>query len=164
MARPKNKDKYLIGRSFYIKGMTVPSIALELKVSERTIYDWRKTAKNEGDDWDFYRALTSSGNIEGLALDIYADFGILLKRMRELQDSENISVSDLKEIYTAYDTMLRATRKVSPFVDKRLLSLDLLDLLEQFVQKSFPEFKDAIKEIKEPFGLYLLEIGFFNKS
>jgi len=163
MARKTNNEKLLQARLFYIKGMSVPLIAKELSITTQTFYGWRRKSKKEGDDWDHYRALTKGGNIEGLALDIYADFGILLKRMRELTDANIISINDLKEIYTAYDIMLRATRKVSPFLDKRSLCLDILELLEQFSQSKYPEFHNAISEIQEPFGSYLLETGFFNK-
>ena len=162
MARPPEERMKL--RTAYIGGLPLEAAADKAGVPYATARNWFRAAREEGDDWDKFRAaslIVAGGGIEQAMGRIIAAG---LMRCEALLDSldggvnpdDKVSPTDaIKAMATLGDTVakLRAAGKsMMPEADKLAVAMDVLKRLDAFIRENYPQHAGSFGELLSPFG------------
>lgn len=160
MAHPQEiRDKL---RQLYVSGQqTLETAAMMCQIPFATARNWKKSAKDKGDDWDKLRAAytLAGGGIEDLSRAMLAGFLTQYNStMTQLQDTsvEDLTPSErakmLASLADAFTKTVAANARVMPETSKLATALELIEMLMAFAQKEYPKHLAAFVEVLEPFG------------
>lgn len=157
MARPPEERMKL--RTAYIGGLPLEAAADKAGVPYATARNWFRAAREEGDDWDKFRAaslIVAGGGIEQAMGRIIAAGLMRCEALLEgLQDPEISPVDAAKAMATLSDTVakLRAGGKsLMPEADKLGIAMDVLKRLAAYIQENHPQQAGAFAELLPAFG------------
>lgn len=156
MAHPPEKRMEL--RGAYIGGLPLEAAADKAGVPYATARNWYRAARDEGDDWDKFRAaslIVAGGGIEQAMGRIIAA-GLmrceaLLERTAELEDPSEA----VKAMATLGDTVAKlkaAGKSMMPEADKLGIAMDVIRRLSVFIQENHPQQAGAFAELLPVFG------------
>ena len=162
MAHPPEKRMEL--RTAYIGGLPLEAAADKVGVPYATARNWFRAARDEGDDWDKFRAaslIVAGGGIEQAMGRIIAA-GLmrceaLLEQLEQSGSAESpiTPIDAIKGMATLGDTVakLRAAGKsMMPEADKLAVAMDVLKRLDGFIRENYPQHAGAFGELLSPFG------------
>lgn len=161
MARPPEQRMKL--RSAYIGGLPLEAAADEAGVPYATARNWFRAAREEGDDWDKFRAaslIVAGGGIEQAMGRIIAAGLMRCEALLEQLDSpdpeKQISPTDaIKAMATLGDTVAKlksAGKSMMPEADKLAVAMDVLKRLDSFIRENYPQHAGNFGELLSPFG------------
>lgn len=156
MAHPPEKRMKL--RTEYIGGLPLEAAADKVDVAYGTARNWFRAAREEGDDWDKFRAaslIVAGGGIEQAMGRIIAA-GLmrceaLLERTADLEDPSEA----VKAMATLGDTVAKlkaAGKSMMPEADKLGIAMDVIKRLSVFIQENHPQQAGAFAELLPVFG------------
>ncbi|MCX2697062.1 DUF1804 family protein [Ochrobactrum chromiisoli] len=155
-----DQDTRRKARSDYVyRRMAIATIAMTLNVSQATIGRWKKSAKDNGDDWDMAR---SAATIAGEGLDIVVssvteDFVIMAQALLdEVKNNKELTLDQkIKHMVALGDAMVKVTAsagKLAPKISELGVAQSVVQHLVSFVQEQFPQHISVVQEILVPFG------------
>lgn len=147
-------------RAAYIyDALNLEGVARKCNVPLSTIMRWKKSALENGDDWDRARAAArlSSEGAEAVTAAVMEDFVLLFQStLEDVKKSKDIKPLDKAEVLSrisdAYSKTMNAVTKGNPKLDKLSFAADLLRDLVQFIQADYPQHAVAMEEVLLPFG------------
>ena len=161
MAHPPEKRMEL--RTVYIGGLPLESAADKVGVPYATARNWFRSAREDGDDWDKFRAaslIVAGGGIEQAMGRIIAA-GLmrceaLIDVLNDPDPEKQIPPTEaVKAMATLGDTVakLRASGKtLMPEADKLGIAMDVLKRLSAYIQENNPQQAAAFAELLPMFG------------
>lgn len=156
MARPPEERMKL--RTAYIGGLPLEAAADKAGVPYATARNWFRAAREEGDDWDKFRAaslIVAGGGIEQAMGRIIAAGLMRCEALLEsLQTMENPSEA-VKAMATLGDTVSKlkaAGKSMMPEADKLAIAMDVLKRLDGFIRENYPQHAGSFGELLSPFG------------
>ena len=154
--------KKAVRRAYVVDNKPVTLVAEEYDVPERTLWNWKKAALRDGDDWDKERAVHALGDGEQqmVALIVPMFMRYIGSTMEKLQSEADLPAERRIELLARLtDSLTKTTsalRKLNPEMDKLALGVQFLNLLTKFVAEHYPQHASPMQEILEPFGKVLL--------
>jgi len=146
-------------RSDYVyRRMTAATISMTAGISQATFGRWKKSAKENGDDWDIARSasLMAGEGIETVVSSVVEDFMIMAQSLLdEIKNGELALDQKVKHLVALADAMTKMTAsagKLAPKISELGVAQDVMQYLVEFVRENFPQHIAAILEIIEPFG------------
>lgn len=161
MAHPKEvRDKV---RRDYVSGRQTLEVAAMLnQIPLPTARLWKKTAKEQGDDWDKARSayLLAGGGLEEVGQMMLAAFIVQYQdTMERLQnDTELDAVERVKLLGSLSDSFAKnisTNKKLMPETSELATAMKLLDMQLTWVQKNQPKNLQAFIDMLEPFGKFI---------
>ncbi len=161
MAHPKEvRDKV---RRDYVSGRQTLEVAAMLnQIPLPTARLWKKTAKEQGDDWDKVRSayLLAGGGLEEVGQMMLAAFIVQYQdTMERLQnDTELDAVERVKLLSSLSDSFAKnisTNKKLMPEASELATAMKLLDMQLTWVQKNQPKNLQAFIDMLEPFGKFI---------
>lgn len=151
-ARRKARSDYVYRR------MTATTISMTLGISQATFGRWKKSAKENGDDWDIARSasLMAGEGIETVVSSVVEDFMIMAQSLLDdIKNGELPLDQKVKHLVALADAMTKMTAsagKLAPKISELGVAQDVMQYLVEFVRENFPQHIAVILEIIEPFG------------
>lgn len=151
-ARRKARSDYVYRR------MTAATISMTLGISQATFGRWKKSAKENGDDWDIARSasLMAGEGIETVVSSVVEDFMIMAQSLLDdIKNGELPLDQKVKHLVALADAMTKMTAsagKLAPKISELGVAQDVMQYLVEFVRENFPQHIAVILEIIEPFG------------
>lgn len=159
MAHPQEtRDRV---RQLYIEGLPLNGAAITNGVSYDTARDWKKIAKEKGDDWDTARAAykISGAGIDELNQQLVEDFARqVITTTRELE-SANIPASTkaemLAQLADAYAKFSKAFARINPQFSGLSVALDTLKTIADHLRVKDAAALKALQPHFEEIGAIL---------
>ena len=161
MAHPKETREKL--RRLYVSGeQMLETAAMMCEIPTATARNWKRAAKEQGDDWDKVRAAytLAGGGIEDLSRSLLAGGLVQCQStMTMLQDTsvEELPPSEraklLASLSDAFTKTVAANAKVMPETSKLATAIEVLELFGEVVRDKFPQHFAAYAEMAEPLGV-----------
>ncbi len=146
-------------RSSYVNEQQDLTVAASMHgVSYGTARNWKKRAKEEGDDWDTARnaLLLSQGGKKELLNQVLERFYIQSERIFEsIEKTEQLQPQEMVDLMSKWaDSMSKVSKFLGTNNDfnKIGFALELLQLLSTFIRNDYPQHAHVFLEILEPFG------------
>jgi transposase len=127
-------------------------------VSYNTARNWKRTAKEQGDDWDRARSASrmASGGLGDLTTQVLEEFALLFQvTMDEIGNGEYDGLQKaeaMSRLADAYTKTMKAAGGGDSKLAKLAMAMEMLELLVGFVQQHYPQHGTALLEVLEPFG------------
>lgn len=157
MAHPPEKRMEL--RTAYIGGLPLEAAADKAEIPYATARNWFRAARDEGDDWDKFRAaslIVAGGGIEQAMGRIIAAGLMRCEALLErLEDPEIPPGEAVKAMATLGDTIAKlkaAGKSMMPEADKLAVAMDVLKRLDAFIRENYPQHAGSFGELLSPFG------------
>lgn len=156
MAHPPEKRMEL--RTAYIGGLPLEAAADKAGVPYATARNWFRSAREEGDDWDKFRAaslIVAGGGIEQAMGRIIAAGLMRCESLLEKTDGAEDPFEGVKAMATLGDTVakLRAASKgMMPETDKLAVAMDVIKRLTAFIKENHPQQAGSFAELLPVFG------------
>lgn len=152
-------------RSDYVyRRMTLATIAVTHNVHEATVGRWKKSAKDDGDDWDKARTahVIAGEGVEVVVSSVVEDFMIqaqaILDEIKSGTHTTQEKVQMLVSLSDAMTKMAASAKRFAPKISELGVAQDVMAKLLEFVRETFPQYSAMILEIIEPFGEHLAGI------
>lgn len=157
MAHSKDIKEKL--RAAYIfEGLNLEQAGKKLKISIHTASRWKREAKLKGDDWDKQKSanLLAGDGIEAIARQMLADYINQHKSVMDEISHGQLTAADkvacLASLADSFNKTVAASRKVLPEVSELATALNVVQMLQRFIQDKFPQHRAAFLDVLEPFG------------
>lgn len=161
MAHPPEKRMAL--RTEYIGGLPLEAAADKAGVPYGTARNWYRAAKDEGDDWDKFRAaslIVAGGGIEQamgriIAAGLMRCEALLEQICDPNQENPMPPGEAVKAMAILGDTVAKlkaAGKQMMPEADKLAIAMDVIKRLDAFVRENYPQHSSAFAELLSPFG------------
>lgn len=145
-------------RAHYVQGLPLSSAAAKVGVPYNTARNWKRTAADDGDDWDLARAAKrmTTGAIEELASELFALIAEeCMATIKALRDDKAIKPEVRGKLLVAlmdgYTKALGAAANASPNTNRLAAAMDLIRWLAGVFAQRFPKlhkpFVDACEEL-----------------
>lgn len=148
-----------IRAAYVFDQLSLEVAAAKHDVPYATVRNWKRTYKDEGDDWDKARAaqMIAGGGIEDV---VRQTLGIVVQQVQAtvqaIQDAEGMSpatkVDMLASLADAYNKLMAASRKMMPETDKLAVATDVVKREAEFIRAHYPQHAAVFAEILAPFG------------
>ncbi len=123
---------------------------------------WKKSAAENGDDWDKARAASriAAGGVGDMTTQVLEDFAIMFQAtIKRLKDTENINPLDaasaIAQLSDSYTKVMKAAGGSDRKLNKLAVAMEVLKLLSEFTRENYPENVESFLVMLEPFGNYL---------
>jgi hypothetical protein len=150
-------------RAYVVDNKQISLIADEYDVPERTLWNWKKVALAQGDDWDKERAIHAMGGggeeqlVNTLVPMLMRFIKSIMDKIEADKDMPPLQAAELlAKLTDALTKTTAALRRLNPGMDKLAMGVEFVNLLTKFVASRYPQHADAMQEILEPFGKELL--------
>ena len=156
MAHPKELRMNL--RTAYLGGLPLEAAAEKVGVPYPTARNWFRAAREEGDDWDKFRAaslIVAGGGIEQAMGRVIAAGLMRCEVLLEAIESAEDPFEGVKAMGTLSDTVskLRAASKgMMPEADRLGVAMDVIKRFGEFTAKRKPALAGEFVELIEAFG------------
>lgn len=145
--------------AYVFEQLALEAAAAKEGVPYATVRNWKRSAKELGDDWDKARAaqMIAGGGIEDV---VRQTLGIVVQQVQAtvqaIQEADNMSpatkVDMLASLADAYNKLMAASRKMMPETDKLAVATDVVKRLADFTRTKHPKHAAALIEVLEPFA------------
>ena len=148
-------------RRIYVEGMPLTGAAACCGVSYDTARDWKRSAKDRGDDWDTARAAyrISEQGIDDLNKQLVEDFARqVITTTRELETSSLPAAEKallLAQLADAYAKFSKAFSRINPQFSGLSVALDTLKTIVDLLQKRDPQVLRALQPHIDEIGAVL---------
>jgi hypothetical protein len=138
--------------------MNGTTVAALHRINASTFRRWKKTAKEQGDDWDIARSasIIAGEGVEAVVSSVVEDFMIMAQSLiYEIKNGEIKIDQKIKHLTSLADGMTKMTSaagKLAPRISELGVAQDVVSQMLDFVRTEFPHHSAAILEILEPFG------------
>ncbi len=148
MAHPQEtRDKL---RQLYISGnQTLETAAAMCQIPLATARNWKKAAKEKGDDWDKTRAAytLAGGDVEAVARAMIAGQIVQYETvMKELQNNTSLETMDkvkaLGMLSDSYNKTMAAHKRLLPEVHEASVAIKTIDMLSQHIKQKYPHLNN----------------------
>lgn len=147
-------------RSAYVyDALNIESISERFNVPRSTVMRWKKTAAQNGDDWERARAAArlSGQGVEAVTAAVLEDFVLAFQvTMKEIKEDASLKprerVDMLSSLADAYTKTINSIAKGNPKLDKLSFAAGLLGDLVQYIQTHYSQHAKAMEEVLVPFG------------
>ncbi|MCW5300898.1 DUF1804 family protein [Herbaspirillum lusitanum] len=153
---PKIKNEV---RAKYVQGQPLATAADLAGASYQTARNWKRIAKQSGDDWDVARAARrlSGGGMEELTGQILEEMSTLfMATLNDIKEKTDIPPGQKAEILArlsdSYVKTINAAARGNPRLSELSIAMDLLRDMSTYVNAHFPKLRDQFLEIVEGFG------------
>lgn len=146
-------------RAKYVQGMPLTTAAELVKVSYQTARNWKRAAKEQGDDWDIARAAQrmSRSSVDSMTGQVVEEMTVQflatleeVKANKQLQPSVKADI--LARLSDSFIKVVNAAGRSNPKLASLSICMDLLRDLSQFIQLHFPKEHNVFIDILEVFG------------
>lgn len=145
--------------AYVFEQLSLEMAALKVGVPFATVRNWKRSAKQAGDDWDKARGaqLIAGGGIEDIVRQmIAAVVQQAQSTMESIQSDTEIPPGDRVKMITSLadslNKMVAAGRRFMPETDKLAVATDVAKRMAEFVREHYPQHAAAFAEILGPFG------------
>lgn len=145
--------------AFVFDQLSLEMAALKVGVPFATVRNWKRSAKQAGDDWDKARGaqLIAGGGIEDIVRQmIAAVVQQAQSTMESIQLDTGIPPGDRVKMITSLadslNKMVAAGKRFMPETDKLAVATDVAKRMAEFVREHYPQHAPAFAEILGPFG------------
>jgi hypothetical protein len=147
-------------RAAYVyEALNQGAIAQRFNVPKTTIARWKRSAFENGDDWDRARAAArlSGQGMEAVTTAVLEDFVLMFQSaMEDIKSAGDIKPFDkvemLSKLSDAYAKTAAAMAKANPKLDKLSFAADILRDLVQYVQEKYPQHATPMEQVLMPFS------------
>jgi len=146
-------------RAKYIQGLPLATAAETCQVAYQTARNWKRAAKENGDDWDHARAARrlSKGSIEELTNQVLEElttqFMATFEAMKADPTMDAVKKSDiLARLSDSYVKTVNAAGRANPALNELSRTMDVLKDLSEFIADRFSKHRAAFLEILEAYG------------
>lgn len=164
MAHPIEMRGAVRGTYVY-KRLPLQAAAEAAGVSYNTAREWKRKAKEEGDDWDRARsaARLAGGGLGDLTPVVIEDFVLLfqatVEKLKTDSDVDPIKRAQaLSSLADAYIKTMKAAGGGDPKLAELAVALKVVEELTKFIRDRFPDQLPVFAQILEPFGVRLAEV------
>lgn len=147
-----------VRRAYVYDRLPLEAAAEREAVSYATARNWKRKAKEEGDDWDRARAASrmASGGLGDLTTRVLEEFALLFQvTMEEIGSGEFDGIQKaeaMSRLADAYTKTVKAAGGGDSSIGKLAVAMEILERLVAFVQRHYPQHAGALLEVLEPFG------------
>jgi len=140
------------------EGLHPKEAARRLGVPARTVEQWMRRARREGDDWLRARTLSymhGKGSDQVLMSVLESIVNLTQKTLADIQVADIPPldrVEAISRLVDAYHKTAAAVAKNSPRLNRLALAMEILEKLADYVVASHPKHAPALLEVLEPFG------------
>jgi transposase len=146
-------------RTKYVQGQPLATAAQLAGASYQTARNWKRNAKEAGDDWDVARAARrmSGGSMEELTGQILEEMSVqFMATLNDIKSKTDIQPAQKAEILArlsdSYVKTINAAARGNPRLSELSIAMDILRDLSTFISSSFPAMRDQFIEVIESFG------------
>lgn len=139
--------------------LTLEAACAKLGYPFNTARNWKRQAKEAGDDWDKARAaqMLAGGNIEEVVRQTVA---VAIRQTQATMDAIETSdeiqpitkVQMMASLSDSLNKLVAANRRLMPETDKLAVAQDTLKRLLDFTRVKQPKHASALIEVLEPFA------------
>jgi|SRR5450830_174864 len=160
------EDKRRAVRAAYVfDQLSLEIAAVKHEVPVITVRNWKRSAKELGDDWDRARGaqMIAGGGIEDVVRQTLA---IVVQQVQAtiqtIQDTPDmlppVKVQMLASLTDSYSKMMSISKRLMPETDKLAVATDVAKRLAEFTRAKYPKHAMALLEVLEPFGEELARV------
>jgi transposase-like protein len=153
-------DKIRAVRASYVfDQLSLEVAAAKHEVPHATVRNWKRQAKDLGDDWDKARAaqMIAGGGIEEV---VRQTLGVVVQQVQAtvqaIQDNQGMTpeakVQALASLADSYNKLIAASKRLMPETDKLAVATDVVKRLADFTRTKHPKHAAALIEVLEPFA------------
>jgi hypothetical protein len=145
--------------SYVFEQLGLEVAAMKHGVPFATARNWRRDAKEMGDDWDKAKSaqMIAGGGIEDVVRQTLA---VVVQQVQAtvetIQSTPDMppatKVDMLASLADAYNKLIAASRRLMPETDKLAVAQDTLKRLADFTRTKHPKHAAALIEVLEPFA------------
>lgn len=164
MAHSQETKRALRG-AYVHQGLSMDACASKFEIAYTTAAKWKRSALDDGDDWDKARAarMLSADGAEAVTQAVLEEFVTLfqstIKSIKEDDKATGLAKAEaLSRLSDAYHKTMSAARRGSPEISKLAIGMDVINLLADYVGQKHPQHVPAFIEILEPFGQHLTQV------
>jgi hypothetical protein len=146
-------------RAKFVQGIPLETAAEACDVPYNTARNWKRAAKDQGDDWDVARRAKelSRGGVAEMTGQIMEDlveqFAATMQLMRETEGMQPMDKANiLLKLSDAYVKTMAAAARGNPKLDRLSVAMDVLRELAEFIADQFPDLRDKFLDVAESFG------------
>jgi hypothetical protein len=146
-------------RAKFVQGLPLETAADACDVPYNTARNWKRSAKDGGDDWDVARRAKelSRGGVAEMTGQIMEDlveqFAATMQLMRETKGMQPLDKANiLLKLSDAYVKTMAAAARGNPKLDRLSVAMDVLRELAEFIADQFPDLRDKFLDVAEAFG------------
>lgn len=149
-------------RQLYVSGsQTLETAAMMCQVPQATARNWKKAAKEKGDDWDKLRAAytLAGGGIEDLSRAMLAGFLMQYNStmtMLQDEDMEKLPPSEraklLASLADAFTKTVAANRRMMPEISELAVAMETIKAFGDFIRENRPAVAMDFIELIEMFA------------
>lgn len=147
-------------RAAYVyEALNIEAVSERFNVPRSTVTRWKKTALQNGDDWDRARAAArlSGQGAEAVTTAVLEDFMLLfqgtmegVKKAGEMPPLEKAEI--ISRLSDAYTKTISAAAKSSPKLNKLSIAMEVLQLLVKYIQQERPDLIEHFSDVLGGFG------------
>jgi transposase len=133
-------------------------------VSYNTVRQWKRAAKDAGDDWDRARsaARMAAGGLGDLTTQVLEEFALLFQStMEQIGSSEFDGIQKaeaMSRLADAYTKTVKAAGGGDNRIAKFAIAMQVMETLAKFISENYPADLERFAAILEPFGERLSEV------
>lgn len=143
-------------RARYVQGMPLTTAAAFVRVSHATARNWKRAAKDAGDDWDIARAArrVSSSGIEELTSQVLeemaAQFLATLEAIKAHKDMPPVQKAEvLAQLSDSYVKTVNAAARGNPKLSKLSVAMEFVKDLSAYIASNFPALHEPFINVLE---------------
>lgn len=147
-----------VRRTYVSERQPLEAAAERHGISYNTARQWKRTAKEQGDDWDRARsaARMAAGGLGDLTTQVLEEFALLFQStMEQIGSSEFDGIQKaeaMSRLADAYTKTMKAAGGGDSKIAKLATAMEVLEKLVAFIQQHYPQHGTALLEVLEPFG------------
>jgi len=146
-------------RAKFVQGLPLETAAEVCKVPYNTARNWKRAAKDAGDDWDIARRAkdVSRGGVAEMTGQILEDlveqFASTTQAMREVEGMPAMDkASILLKLSDAYVKTMAAAARGNPALNRYAVAMEVIQLLTGFIAENFPDLRQQYLDLVEGFA------------
>jgi hypothetical protein len=146
-------------RAKFVQGVPLETAAEACDVPYNTARNWKRAAKDQGDDWDIARRAKdlSRGGVAEMTGQIMEDlveqFAATMQLMRETEGMQPMDKANiLLKLSDAYVKTMAAAARGNPKLDRLSVAMDVIQQLCGFIVENFPDMRQPFLDAVEAFG------------
>ena len=153
-------DKRRAIRAAYVfDQLSLEIAAVKHEIPLATSRNWKRAAKELGDDWDKARGaqMIAGGGIEDVVRQTLAMVIMQVQSsMQTINDNPemaaDVKVKLFASLTDSYSKMMAISKRLMPETDKYAVAMDVIKRLLEFTQLNYPQYGESFSEILSPFG------------
>lgn len=157
--------RHAVQRSFVYERLPLRAAADKHDVSYNTARTWKKSDKENGNDWDRARnaARMAEGGLGDITMQLLEDFAMLFQatvtQIKADDKSDPMKKAEaLSRLSDAYVKTMKAAGGADPKISELAVAMKVVKELSGFIRDRYPQNVGVFAAILEPFGVKLSEV------